>query len=452
MNHLTSMQKAELLTNKSLAFIQKAHRTNNPNERKNLFCKAKGDAKAAQVLAPAWSRPHYRYARIHHINKKYKKAIENYDIVLALEPSYDSAKEYRAICVQELAKQEQITNDDESTKCEEIQNYKRFKKCGETPERDEIIQHKKTDIETITNNKAITNGKTMANNTTIDSRNVLNHNKNTIIIEDEICQFDEEDCIPITSVQDKVTQNVKQREERKFSMSKYKALPEDCQVEIGTTDTNAHEDRQPNTISEKGRDKYNELRRIEIITQERKNTRQIRESQKRQKREVHTSSRPLKIPEANFGEESFTPMAISDMNLYFDHIYNGGILSCTVLGPFSVLVGAYTIVEDSNGSVVRLGLYNFGFKSDEEFEVEFWIGQHISIKNPYLRIGMDNRPFIRVDNPATIVIHSHKRENVCSLCLGEGKKQCGECSALYCSTKCQEIDWRIYKHCYICGE
>ena len=85
--------------------------------REDLFCQAKVDAKMAQTLAPSWARPYYRIGRVQvcpltslrfflfvffytsllidsqQLKKQYEKAIENFNIALAIEPGSKDVKD-----------------------------------------------------------------------------------------------------------------------------------------------------------------------------------------------------------------------------------------------------------------------------------------------------------------------------------------------------------------------
>eukprot|EP00026_Physarum_polycephalum_P002467 Phypoly_transcript_02474.p1 GENE.Phypoly_transcript_02474~~Phypoly_transcript_02474.p1 ORF type:complete len:892 (+),score=143.23 Phypoly_transcript_02474:206-2677(+) len=207
-----------------------------------------------------------------------------------------------------------------------------------------------------------------------------------------------------------------------------------------------------NQRTEKKEDKFLDPRRIEIIVQDRQRCTEIRKHEKEMKGKwMRTTTTPPRKQPPISSLANLKSMTIDDMDLCKDHVYEGYILPCTILAPFSVMTGAYTLVEDEKGEVERLGLYNFGFETNRQAEVEFWVGKKISIINPYLRIGMDDRAYIRVDNPNTVIIHSTECKTVCALCLADGSMKCGKCKAFYCSKKCQEIDWKIYKHKLICG-
>jgi len=149
--------------------------------------------------------------------------------------------------------------------------------------------------------------------------------------------------------------------------------------------------------------------------------------------------------------ENLKPIHIEDMGLR-DAVFKGYILSCKIIELPTVWTGTYTLIEDEQGQVEKIGLYGFGFEDDREAKQLFWIGKRISIIHPYMRMGMDGKPYIRVDNPSTVISHHDTPHSVCALCQSDTEMRCQRCLAtFYCSKRCQEIDWKIFKHKLICS-
>jgi len=135
-----------------------------------------------------------------------------------------------------------------------------------------------------------------------------------------------------------------------------------------------------------------------------------------------------------------------------DAVYEGYILSCKIIELPSVWTGTYTLIEDEQGQVEKIGLYGFDLENEAEAKDILWIGKRISIVHPYMRMGMDGKPYIRVDTPGNVISHSFPPRSVCALCQSDTEMRCQRCLATYyCSRRCQEIDWKIFKHKLICS-
>jgi len=150
--------------------------------------------------------------------------------------------------------------------------------------------------------------------------------------------------------------------------------------------------------------------------------------------------------------QKLKPVLIEDISCK-EKIHSGHILHCTIIDHFIVISGAYTLVEDKKGTVERLGLYNFGFKTPAQAEEVFWIGKSISIKNPYMRVGAsDLKPYIRVDCENDIISNTPHKKEVCAFCITENANMmyCKKCKTPYCSRDCQMADWKEFQHKLIC--
>lgn len=68
------------------------------------------------------------------------------------------------------------------------------------------------------------------------------------------------------------------------------------------------------------------------------------------------------------------------------------------------MTGIATVIEDSNGDVDRLQLYN----QSNDFDVASILssGQVVAIKEPYYKVSADGGYSIRVDHPSDIVLLS----------------------------------------------
>ena len=68
--------------------------------------------------------------------------------------------------------------------------------------------------------------------------------------------------------------------------------------------------------------------------------------------------------------------------------------------PFST-VGIYLAIEDINKKIVEVSVYNKLPMTANLKEIDniFKVGCRIGIKNPYLRLCVDGRLILRIDNP-----------------------------------------------------
>ena len=151
------------------------------------------------------------------------------------------------------------------------------------------------------------------------------------------------------------------------------------------------------------------------------------------------------------------PITLREMNPTKDHVYNGCVLSATIIEEASSWIPSiHIVVEDDRLDCERMHIYNFPDGQGEYFTSKlFTIGSKIHIINPYLRIGAnDMKSTIRIDDFSSIIMRSESElvVNMCR-CCGEANAPhvCGKCKqARYCSKECQKIDWQLYKHRLIC--
>ena len=131
-----------------------------------------------------------------------------------------------------------------------------------------------------------------------------------------------------------------------------------------------------------------------------------------------------------------------------DKVLTGYVLELTAIDvPHNTEQSIQFVAEDNNEHVQRVALYN---TSPDEIK-ELGVGSKFSIINPYIRMALDGKPLIRVDDPSS-VIWGEKGEKMCALCGNlSAKFQCGKCNTTdYCSKACQERDWKEFQHKLIC--
>jgi len=77
--------------------------------------------------------------------------------------------------------------------------------------------------------------------------------------------------------------------------------------------------------------------------------------------------------------------------------YQGRILFCKIITPPMLMASAMTLVEDANGDLADLAVYNLTKAGKKLF-----IGRKIAIIEPFYKMRADGTPGIRVDNPSEI--------------------------------------------------
>ena len=151
------------------------------------------------------------------------------------------------------------------------------------------------------------------------------------------------------------------------------------------------------------------------------------------------------------------PITLREINPTKDHVYNGYILSVTIIDEaLTWIPSIHLVIEDENLDCDHMVIYGFPETQGKHLIDEvFTIGMKMNIINPYLRIGAnDGKPFIRVDDFSSIIMQNESERvvNMCR-CCGESNALhvCGRCKrARYCNKECQIADWKLYEHKLIC--
>ena len=147
---------------------------------------------------------------------------------------------------------------------------------------------------------------------------------------------------------------------------------------------------------------------------------------------------------------------LRDCDFTKDRILKGHILTLELIDvPILPMVAGQAIAlvgEDEHGYAERVCVYNIG-EDYEKILDTYDIGAKIAIVNPYVRMAMDGKPVIRVDDPKTVIFVDEKKKNVCRYCgQANAPFKCQQCkNAYYCSKDCQTDDWKILKHKIICS-
>ncbi|CAF4745928.1 unnamed protein product [Rotaria socialis] len=151
------------------------------------------------------------------------------------------------------------------------------------------------------------------------------------------------------------------------------------------------------------------------------------------------------------------PITIREMNPINDHVYEGYVLSVTIIGEaYSWKPSIHLLIEDEHLDCIKICVYGFPEDQGEYFTTKvFRIGSKMNIINPYLRIPPSGQiPVVRVDEFSSIMMQSESEYivNMCR-CCGEANAlhACSKCKqARYCTKECQAIDWELYQHKLIC--
>jgi hypothetical protein len=149
---------------------------------------------------------------------------------------------------------------------------------------------------------------------------------------------------------------------------------------------------------------------------------------------------------------NLTKIMLSDVDLTYDHIEKGKFFLVAVIEqPNLNYTSLMTVVEDEENSVQRIAIYNLKESKEQLFE-EFKVGTVLKIMNPYIRLAIDMKPIIRIDDIDSFKI-VERINKPCYMCLKpDCSLTCGKCkTSKYCSKECQLIDWNTYNHSLVCG-
>uniref|UniRef100_A0A914PSW9 Uncharacterized protein n=1 Tax=Panagrolaimus davidi TaxID=227884 RepID=A0A914PSW9_9BILA len=98
--------------------------------------------------------------------------------------------------------------------------------------------------------------------------------------------------------------------------------------------------------------------------------------------------------------EDLKPIKLCDMKV--PKVHGGRYLMGQVVGMPFAIVGVNVLIQDLNGDVEELAIYNFRYKLDKLD----WInpGTILLIKEPWLRYGSQSKtPSLRIDSPSDVI-------------------------------------------------
>ena len=111
----------------------------------------------------------------------------------------------------------------------------------------------------------------------------------------------------------------------------------------------------------------------------------------------NTSDSVRKQPSASVPDVStLRPISISELELARNPC-RGRVLFCTIITPPVLMASAMTIVDDANGDIANLAVYNI-----TNAKKKLCVGRKIGIIEPFYKIRADGTAAIRVDNPGEI--------------------------------------------------
>ncbi|UJR19603.1 hypothetical protein I4U23_022737 [Adineta vaga] len=151
------------------------------------------------------------------------------------------------------------------------------------------------------------------------------------------------------------------------------------------------------------------------------------------------------------------PISIREMNPRINRVYEGYILSVTIIEEAdSWSPSIHLVVEDGHLDCERIFIYNFPEDQGKYLTKKVYtLGSKMQIINPYLRIGLsDRKALIRIDDSSSIIMQDESERviNMCRCCgQANALHVCSRCNqARYCNKECETMDWNVYQHKLIC--
>ena len=201
----------------------------------------------------------------------------------------------------------------------------------------------------------------------------------------------------------------------------------------------------------------NDSHRAEVITKHRQwESTELQKNYNGKCAVISTTLKPRVKQQTSKSLIGLKPITLREMSPGKDLVYKGYVLSVTIIEQTcSWNPSIHLVIEDENFDCERMLIYGFP-EGQGEYLINkvYTIGNKMHIINPYLRLGADGKPAIRVDELSSIVMLSDSERivNMCRYCCeANATKLCAKCQqANYCSKECQINDWKLYKHKLIC--
>lgn len=133
--------------------------------------------------------------------------------------------------------------------------------------------------------------------------------------------------------------------------------------------------------------------------------------------------------------------------------YYGKRIDLEIIDDATSLIRVMLMCQDGAGDVIFVALYcDSPSRNDIDLQQKLGYGCKISIANPWMKVALDGRIMIRIDDDSNLLIHKSKDPKKCRFCGNpDSEKKCARCKkAFYCSRECQIHDWKILNHKGIC--
>lgn len=144
------------------------------------------------------------------------------------------------------------------------------------------------------------------------------------------------------------------------------------------------------------------------------------------------------------------PVYVKNMDPEQEWVFKNRVVHLTLIEePMLGFTPIHQIAEDKNGDSIQVFIHEV--PQNKKMCDLLCYGQRIAVISPYMRIALDGRHGIKVEDPSTIVILG-KKKDMCRYCGTENAPhKCGKChTARYCSRECQVEDWKELDHKRIC--
>ncbi|KAG0221216.1 hypothetical protein BGW41_007109 [Actinomortierella wolfii] len=187
--------------------------------------------------------------------------------------------------------------------------------------------------------------------------------------------------------------------------------------------------------------------RKELIVNHRRGVHEFSKISNR-KYKLNLTAKPSETQSAPTSLIGLKPTYLNEIDPTAERVHHGHVLELTLITePLDNSMSISFVAEDSNSDVQRVSLYNF----DKSHLLG--IGAKINIINPYLRIALDGKPVIRVDDPNSVFVSPQRIVDMCHFCgKANSKYSCSKCKkSKYCSKECQVLDWKEYNHKLVCA-
>lgn len=166
------------------------------------------------------------------------------------------------------------------------------------------------------------------------------------------------------------------------------------------------------------------------------------------------TSAPPNPSAATARAQSAVPATIDELfSALKDQVYEGRSIECLLVStPMFTGSSYHMVVEDSQRESTRMTVYD----ATPSLVKQLLPGQALTLLNPYVRIAADGSTVLRVNDPSDTILLKAKH-SICWVCSVEEQAEhplssCSKChKAFYCSRKCQQQDWTVDGHRFMCA-